>query len=60
MSEYPLCECDWKWHEGKPCNTEAHDHGPGLIVSPALCMQCLMVCCGERDDEAGNEARPTG
>lgn len=44
------CECDWKFHEGDPCGNDAAEYDD-LIVSPALCVPCLHVCCGERDDE---------
>jgi len=43
------CECDWVWHQGQPCATPAADHG-AVHVSPALCMQCLHICEGERED----------
>jgi hypothetical protein len=49
------CECDWKYHQGQPCPAEAHDHGPGVRTSPELCMQCLFVCCGEREDEEDDD-----
>jgi hypothetical protein len=44
------CECDWgPWHRGRPCPNEAADHGD-VRTSPELCLQCLYVCCKERDD----------
>jgi hypothetical protein len=48
------CECTWKncGHKGRA--VPAHDHGD-VVTSPALCMACLFVCCGEEDDE--REAR---
>lgn len=45
------CECDWGYHRGKPCTAAAADHG-SVTTSPALCLQCLFVCEGERDDAA--------
>jgi hypothetical protein len=51
------CECDWTHHEGVPCPNDAADHSP-VVVSPALCMSCLFVCAGERDDELDAEAAP--
>jgi len=44
------CECDWKYHEGRPCPNEAADHGH-VKVSPALCIPCLYLCEKERDEE---------
>lgn len=44
-----MCECDWEYHQGTPCPNEAWDHG-SVRTSPQLCMPCLHVCCGERDD----------
>jgi hypothetical protein len=46
------CECDWRWHEGAPCPVPT-TIDPPLRISPSLCTQCLLVCEGERDDEAG-------
>lgn len=45
------CECDWKGCGHKGRVVEAADHGDGIRTSPELCMVCLFVCCGERDDE---------
>lgn len=44
------CECDWKWHSGEPCPNPPADHGD-VVMLPSMCMECLFVCCGERDDE---------
>jgi hypothetical protein len=45
------CECDWApFHHGRHCTNDAADHGPGITTSPALCIPCLFVCEGERDD----------
>lgn len=46
------CECTWRTHEGVPCPNPPAEHDNGIVVSPALCMSCLFVCEGERDDEA--------
>lgn len=51
----PDCECDWTWHRGQPCPTPAADHGT-VRTSPELCMQCLFVCCGDREDQEDADA----
>ncbi len=43
------CECDWKFHQGRPCRNRAAEHG-AVRTSPALCQVCLYVCCAERED----------
>jgi len=43
------CECDWIYHAGIPCGTPAADHDT-VRTSPELCMQCLYVCCSEREN----------
>jgi hypothetical protein len=51
---YPVqvdhCECTWKHHEGVPCPNPPLEE-PGLVIMPSLCVSCLHVCEGEREDE---------
>jgi hypothetical protein len=53
------CQCDWTFHQGKPCRNEPIDHG-NIRVHPALCTPCLFVCCEEREDAVDGEVRLGG
>lgn len=50
----PNCECTWKNCHHKDREVRAADLG-NVTASPALCMWCLFVCCGEREDEEDSQ-----
>lgn len=45
----PVCECTWSFHQGQPCPNPPFE-SPGIWLSPPLCVPCLHVCAGERED----------